>query len=172
MATTRLGLIGVPWRPYGAFAAKTAVVVALTADWYKCADAIKDLIVAMAIAEFTADTVVIRKQAWDRPSLSTGGVILSDGRNSRVTAANLKDETGHAVTVTALIGSNQENDNLTELQQLLTWRETLRNGLIGKSLASGLAYDTTIVPGVVVMPGAFEGMFDATQLTVMCKVRD
>jgi len=141
-------------------------------DWMQCAVAIKAMIVALVVPEFTADTVAIRKQAWDRPSLSTGGVILSDGRNTRKPATNLKDEAGHAVTVTALSGSNQAPDNMAELQRLLNWRETLWKGLIGQSLVSGLAYDTAIAPGPTVMPGVFDGMFDATQFVVICKVRN
>jgi hypothetical protein len=149
-------------------------IAAVTAysDWMKCALAIKDLIVAMSVAAWTEDTVLIYKLPWNRPELNDGGVILSDGRPARVAASNLADEDRHAVLVTALTQTNQDHDNTTQLEQLLDWRETLRDGLIGTTLPTAKAYDTMIVPGQPVISGAFREQYDATQLTVICKVRD
>ena len=137
--------------------------------WYQCALDLKALIVALEISEFNADAINIRKQPWNRSGLTDGGLILSDGRPSRSPAGNLTDEAGHAVLLTAFIATNRSVASASELQTLLGWRESLRNGLVGQSLTD--AYQTDIVPGTVVIPEAFDAQYDATQLTVLCKQR-
>ena len=144
-------------------------VVAITSDWYQCASDIRTLILAMSIDEFTTDTVNIRKLPWNRSALADGGLILSDGRPSRSPAGNLRDEAGHSVLLTAFIATNRSVASAAELQTLLGWRESLRNGLVGQTLTA--AYQTDIVPGTVVIPEAFDAQYDATQLTVLCKQR-
>jgi len=138
-------------------------------DWKLCAEAIKDLIVALSIDEFTAETVVVRKQSWNRSGLTTGGVILSPGKPSRIAAQNQSDEVIQPIDVVALTPSNQ--DYTANLETLLGWRESLRDGLHGKNLGASLAYDTDVIPGAVIIPAAFGGQYDATKLTVNCRMR-
>jgi hypothetical protein len=132
-----------------------------------CADAVKALLVATG--SWTTLNVLIRKQPWDRSSLSTGGIILSPAPEKRKPASNKKNEVEHAVLVTLLVGSNQDVSDATQLSTLLGWRETARNALVSKEAAS--AYTTTVVLGTVVVPDAFNNQFDASQFTVKCLVR-
>ncbi len=147
-----------------------AAVPAATSEWHQCAEDIKTLIAAMGVDEWTTDTINIQKQPWDRPTQPTGGVILSPAIEKRLPMTNKKDETQFGILVSALIGSNQDVSDATELSQLLTWRQTLRDGLL-KQTTVGNSYDTELRMGRVVIDGAFRGMFDVTQLVVLCKAR-
>jgi len=166
MKLSSLISVFVPFSPIESGATPTTY-----SHWYKCASSIKALIAALNIAELTASTIPIRKQSWNRSPLSSGGVLLSGGQQTRRSVANLSDEIGHAVAVTALTPSNQDYESTTELQTLLHWRQSIRNTLIGQPLASGIAYDTDVLPGPVVAPEAFGRQYDATQLTAICKSR-
>lgn len=135
---------------------------------YQCLTAVKTAIESLALAG--DPPIVIQKQPWNRGSLQEG-IFLSPLPETISPATNCEDDVGYGVMVVLICASNQ--DLTGNLDQMLTWRESISQGLRNQTLAGvPEVYNTRVEPSSVFWPEGFEQQYDVGALVVRCVARE
>ena len=141
----------------------------------QCLDAVRDVIVGLALEGLEPSNIVIRKFAWNGEHV-TPGIFCCPAADRPQYATNRRDDVDYPIQVVIVRAGNRQ---LTDhLNTTLLWREQIRLAfaalLRGGPALPGVeeVYTTRIEPGAVHDWGAFQAMWDIGSLTIHCVARE
>ena len=133
----------------------------------RCLAAARDVIRGLSLAGLASDQVDVRKVPLDPDDMQAPRIIVSPVPETITPAWNVTDDVGYGAMITMIQASNRDPDDGTD--PFLLWRERISRALRSKALPGvSEVYNVVIEPAVVVLPEAFQSMYDVGALVARC----
>jgi hypothetical protein len=135
--------------------------------------AVQTTVIALGLADI-ASNVLLRKFTWLRDGVTFPACFVCPYNEQWPNlGTNASDDTGYGIAITLARTSNRDND-LTQDDRLLEWRETVRKAFRSQRIAgvSTAHYTTLVEPGPVFDPASFGNQYDATIIYLRAWARE